>query len=168
MAISSLTLVGVGPGDPSLMTLSAVQAIQEATVVAYPVSKQGADGIAVNIAAAWITEEKKRLPLLFPMVEASSPRKQAWQLASEKLVSLVAKGEQVAFLCQGDVSLFASSSYLLLYIKANYPTCSIALIPGINSFSAAAALGHLPLALQKDQLLVLPTPDRSEDLEELL
>ena len=117
MATPSLTLVGVGPGDPSLLTLAAVKAIQNATVVAYPIPRQGEDGMAASIAASWITEDKKRLPLVFPMVSEPEPRKEAWRKASENLVSLVEEGEEVAFLCQGDVSLFASASYLLLYIN---------------------------------------------------
>ncbi len=168
MAIPSLTLVGVGPGDPSLLTVSAVQAIQKATLVAYPVSQIGGDGIAANIAASWIEEDKKRLPLFFPMVCESEPRKHAWRDASEKLVSLVQEGEEITFLCQGDVSLFASTSYVLLYIKANYPDCPVKLIPGVTAISAAAASGAWPLALQNDQLLVSPTPNDSKSLEVLL
>ncbi len=165
---SSLTLVGVGPGDPSLLTLSAVKAIQNATLVAYPVSQRGGDGIAATIAASWIDERKKRLPLFFPMVCESEPRKHAWKDASEKLVSLVQEGEEVAFLCQGDVSLFASASYVLLYIKAKHPQCSVKLIPGVTAISAAAAAGAWPLALQDDRLLVSPTPNDSKNLEVLL
>ncbi len=168
MARTSLTLVGVGPGDPSLLTLSAVKAIQNSTLVAFPVSKQGDDGFAATIAASWISEEKKRLPLLFPMVSASQPRKVAWREASEKLVSSVAEGEEVAFLCQGDVSLFASASYVLLYIRANYPEFPIKLIPGVSAISAAAAEGAWPLSFQTDQLLVLPTPDDPKSLGSLL
>ncbi len=168
MATPSLTLVGVGPGDPSLLTLSAVEAIQKATLVAYPVSKEGEDGIAAHVAALWITEEKRRLPLLFPMVRESEPRQKAWKEASEKLVSLVMEGEEVAFLCQGDVSLFASASYVLLYIKAHHPNCPIRLIPGITAISAAAAVGEWPLSLQNDHLLILPTPNDSESLKMLL
>ena len=168
MTTTSLILVGVGPGDPSLLTLSAVKAIQNATLVAYPVAKQGEDGIAANIAASWITEEKKRLPLLFPMLSESESRKRAWREAGEKLASSVAEGEKVVFLCQGDVSLFATASYVLMYIKANHPECTIKLIPGVTAVAAAAAVGAWPLSLQKDQLLVLPTPDDSLILEKLL
>ena len=168
MATPSLSLVGIGPGDPSLMTLAAVQAIQNATLVAYPVARPDCDGMAVKIAESWITHEKKVQPLVFPMVEEVEPRQEAWKLAGEKLVSLVGEGEQVAFLCQGDVSLFASASYVLLYIKKNYPEFPVKLIPGVTSIAAAAAAGAWPLALQNDQLLVLPAPDDPKTLETLL
>ena len=168
MAIPSLTLVGVGPGDPSLLTLAAVKAIQNSTLVAYPISRQGEDGIAATIADSFIAKDKKCLPLLFPMVSEAEPRKAAWRKASEKLVALVSDGEEVAFLCQGDVSLFSSASYVLLYIRKNFPDFPIRLIPGVSAIAAAAAAGSWPLSLQKDQLLVLPTPDDPIVFEKML
>ena len=165
---SFLTLVGVGPGDPSLLTLAAVKAIKESTVISFPIPKMGEKSIAESIAAEWITQDKRVLPLIFPMVSESQQRKEAWSKAADQLVLAVAQGEKVVFLSQGDVSLFSTSSYLLLEIKLNHPEFSVKLIPGINSFSAAAANALWPLCLQQDQLLVMPTPDEPEVLEELL
>lgn len=163
-----LTFVGVGPGDPSLMTLAAVEAIENANVVAYPVSKKGGRSIAASIASKWISEEKTRVPLLFPMVSETVQRKQAWQHAGKELFALVKEGKRVVFLCEGDISLFATSAYVLQEIKANHPECPISLVPGVNAISAAAAVGEWPLALQKEQLWVLPTPETADSLEEIL
>lgn len=163
-----LTLVGVGPGDPSLMTLSAVKEIGYATTVAYPVSKPGERGLAASIASHWITEEKHRLPLVFPMVSDEDSLRNAWRKATDQIALAVATGERVVLLCQGDVSLFASSSYVLLDLQARYPQCPVNLVPGVTAISAAAAIGAWPLSLQKDQLLVLPTPDEPRKLEEIL
>ncbi len=163
-----LTIVGVGPGDPSLLTLAAVSAIQNATLVAYPISHDIEKSMAENIASSWIQKKTKRLPLLFPMVSEVQPRIDAWEGATKKIFQAIDEGEKVVFLAQGDVSLFSTSSYILLQLRKDYPQCSIKIIPGINSFSAAAAVGKLPLALQNEQLLILPTPDKSEDLKEVL
>ena len=168
MAMPSLKLVGVGPGDPSLLTMSAVDAIQKATLIAFPVANEGDDGVAFSIASPWISSNQKRLPLLFPMVCDSEPRKLAWNAAGQKLVSCVDQGEEVAFLCQGDISLFASASYVLLYIRKHHPDCPIELIPGVSAISAAAAAGAWPLSLQKDQLLILPTPDDPNCFEQII
>ncbi len=168
MTTTSLTLVGVGPGDPSLLTFSAVKAIQNAALIAYPIAKQGEDGIAFNIAASWITGDKKLLPLVFPMVEKAELQQRAWRESGERLVTEVAKGQEVVFLCHGDVSLFASASYMLLYIQLNHPQCLLKLIPGVTAISAAAAAGAWPLCLQKDQLLVVPTPNDSTSFKKLL
>ena len=58
-----LTLVGVGPGDPALLTLAAVEAIRKAEVIAYPVGRPGSDSMAAKIATAWIRSDQQRLPL---------------------------------------------------------------------------------------------------------
>ncbi|HJN35668.1 MAG TPA: SAM-dependent methyltransferase, partial [Prochlorococcaceae cyanobacterium Fu_MAG_50] len=111
-AISDLTLVGVGPGDRSLLTLAAVAAIEAASVVAYPVPRLQAVGMAAEIAAPWIGSDQRRLPLLFPMVSAAEPRIAAWHAAADALAAEVDLGQTVVMLCEGDVSLFASSSYV--------------------------------------------------------
>ncbi len=162
-----LTLVGVGPGAPSLLTLAAVEEIQSANVIAYPVSKHDAEGRASRIASPWIKDHQKRLPLFFPMIQEAELLQQAWRKASDQVANEVLKGQKVVFLCQGDVSLFATSSYLLIDLKKRNPACPVRLIPGITAFAAAAAVGRWPLALQQEQLLVLPTPDDQQLLETL-
>ena len=168
VSTTALTLVGVGPGDPALLTLAAIEAIEAATVVAYPVARQGGKGMAASIASRWIRAEQRQLPLLFPMVAAAEPRQQAWREASDQLATAVAAGERVVVLCQGDVSLFATSSYILLALKKHHPDCQVRLIPGVTAVAAAAAAGKWPLAMQQEQLLLLPTPDQSSELEVLL
>ncbi len=161
-------MVGVGPGDPALLTLAAIEAIEAATVVAYPVAREGGKGMAVSIAARWIRAQQRQLPLIFPMVAAAEPRQQAWREASDQLAAAVAAGELVVFLCQGDTSLFATSSYLLLALKTHHPECPVRIVPGVTAVAAAAAAGAWPLAMQQEQLLVLPTPDQASKLEILL
>ena len=162
-----ITFVGVGPGDPSLMTMAAVQAIQSSTVVAFPVSKRGGESIAFGIASSWVKENQKLLPLYLPMISDPDLLRKAWERASEDLVKNFADGEKIAVLCEGDVSLFSTSSYLLLTLKRNHPRCFFQLVPGITSISAAAAKGEWPLCLQNDQLLIIPTPDQPQELKML-
>ena len=163
-----LTIAGVGPGDPSLLTLAAVDAIQESTVVSYPVSTRGGDSLAEKIASKWITKDKKKLPLHFPMVDDQNTLKSAWRVAGKKLMKMVDKGERVVFLAQGDISLFSTGSYLSKELEKYHPECVVKLIPGVTSFSAAAAKSKLPLAFQEEELLVLPVPDSYDELKSIL
>jgi len=165
---AGLTLVGVGPGDPQLLTVAAVKAIEAATVVAYPVAREGAVGMAATIAAPWIAASQQRLPLLFPMVSEAAPRVSAWRAAAAALAAQVAAGEVVVLLCEGDASLFASCSYVLLAMAERHPACPLQVIPGITSVAAAAAAGAWPLALQGEGLLIRPTPESAAALEALL
>lgn len=168
-----LTLVGVGPGDPNLLTMAAIKAIGQAAVVAYPVAKEGGEGMAAAIAAPWIGDQQRRLPLLFPMVAEPEPRIAAWHRAAAALAEEVAQGAQVVLLCEGDVSLFASSSYVLLALREHHPQCPVRQIPGVMAISAAAAAAAgegiaWPLALQQEGLLIRPTPETAAELEVLL
>ena len=163
-----LTITGVGPGDPSLLTLAAVDAIQDSTVVSYPVSIRGGESLAEKIASKWISKDKKKLPLYFPMVDDQNTLKNAWRVAGNELVKMVEKGERVVFLAQGDISLFSTGSYLSKELEKYHPECVVKLIPGVTSFSAAAATSKLPLAFQEEQLLVVPVPDLSDELKVIL
>ena len=165
---AALTLVGVGPGDPELLTVAAVRALAAAAVVAYPVAREGDEGMAATIAAPWIAAHQQRLPLLFPMTDEAQPRRSAWRAAADRLAAEVAAGRAVVLLCEGDVSLFATASYGLLALEQRHPASPITLIPGITAVAAAAAAGRWPLALQQESLLIRPTPEAPAALEALL
>ena len=120
--------------------------------------------LAATIASRWISPSQRQLPLLFPMVSAAGPRREAWHQAADALAAEVMRGQAVVLLCEGDVSLFATGSYVLLALQQRHPDCPTRVIPGITAISAAAAAASWPLALQQDQLLVMPCPDRPEDL----
>ena len=163
-----LTITGVGPGDPSLLTLAAVKAIQESTVVSFPVPIRGKESLAEKIASKWISKDTKKLPLHFPMVDDQNILKKAWKGAGNELMKMVEKGERVVFLAQGDISLFSTGSYLSKELEKSHPECVVKLIPGVTSFSAAAAISKLPLAFQEEQVLILPVPDSTDELKIIL
>lgn len=168
-----LILVGVGPGDPDLLTIAAVRAIQAADVVAYPVARAGAEGMAARIASPWLGAEQRRLPLVLPMVAEAEPRIAAWHAAADALAAEVSAGRAVVLLCEGDASLFASGSYVLMALQQRHPQCPFRVIAGITAVAAAAAAASRPdrlwpLALQRESLLICPTPDSVEALETLL
>lgn len=170
---AAVTLVGVGPGDPDLLTVAALRAIATATVVAYPVARTGGESMAARIAAPWLGQGQRRLPLLFPMVEEAAPRREAWHHAAAVLAQEAQRGERVVLLCEGDASLFASCSYVLLALAERHPACPLKVVPGISAVAAAAAAASSqgrpwPLAMQREGLLIRPTPETSLELAHLL
>lgn len=153
--------------------MAAVRAIAAAAVVAYPVARLEAEGMAAAIAAPWIGPDQRRLPLLFPMVAEAEPRRVAWHAAADALAAQVAAGRAVVLLCEGDASLYASASYALLALAERHPACPVAVIPGITAAAAAAAAASSqgvpwPLALQQEALWIRPTPDTTAELQALL
>ena len=102
------------------------------------------------------------------MVDDQNTLKSAWRVAGRELMKMVDKGERVVFLAQGDISLFSTGSYLSKELEKYHPECVVKLIPGVTSFSAAAAKSKLPLAFQEEELLVLPVPDSYDELKSIL
>lgn len=148
--------------------MAAVRAIEAADLIAYPVARTGAAGMAATIAAVWIRPEQGRLPLLFPMVNEVAPRLTAWRAAANTLAAAVRDGRGVVLLCEGDVSLYATASYVVLSLRRHHPDIPLRLIPGISAVAAAGAAAAWPLALQSEGLLIHPTPDSPEALVTLL
>ena len=148
--------------------MAAVRAIEQADLIVSPVARPGEVGMAARIASRWIKPDQPQRSHVFPMVEAPQPRQQAWKAAADLLAGEVSAGKQVVLLCEGDASLFATGSYVLLSLQKRHPSCTVRVIPGITSLSATAAAAAWPLALQQDQLLVLPCPETELELEALL
>jgi precorrin-2/cobalt-factor-2 C20-methyltransferase len=139
----TLRLVGVGPGDPELMTLKAVRVIAESDVVAYP-----DNGLALEIAAAHVRGE--RLSIAIPMTTERAPAQAAYDAAAEVIRGHLAAGRDVAYLCEGDPLFYGSAMYLAARISP------AEVVPGVTSLTAAAAAIARPLAARNDVLKVLP------------
>ncbi len=163
----SLSFIGLGPGDPKLITIAAVDAINEATLVAYPVAYEGSKSMAIEIASN-LLRGKKLLPIVLPMVTDKEILKKAWKIATNQLIEAVDDCGKVVFIAQGDPSLYSTCSYLIHYLTANQVGFEVKVIPGVNAFNAAAALLKLPLSLQKEELIVKPVPEEPFKLDELL
>jgi len=164
---ASLTIVGVGPGDPSLLTFAAVEAIKKAKVIVFPVSDDNKKSFAAEIVKKY-TKFKKNIPVIFPMARKDFDPYEIWFNAVEKIVKFINNGESVVLLCLGDTSLFASSSNILRIIKNNYPEIITKTIPGISSVSAAAALNDFDLVRKGETLIIKECPSSNSELTSLI
>jgi len=163
----SLTIVGVGPGDPSLLTIAAVDAIKKAKVIVFPVSDDNKKSFAAEIVRKY-TKFKKNIPVIFPMARKDFDPDEIWSNSVEKIVKFIQNGESVVLLCLGDTSLFASSSNILRIIKKNYPEISTKTIPGISSLSAAAALIDFDLVKKGETLIIKECPSSNSELTSII
>jgi precorrin-2/cobalt-factor-2 C20-methyltransferase len=164
---ASLTIVGVGPGDPSLLTIAALDAIKKAKVIVFPVSDDNKKSFAAEIVKKY-TKFKKNIPIIFPMAREGFDPDEIWSNAVEKIVKFINNGESVVLLCLGDTSLFASSSNILRIIKNNYPEIITKTIPGISSISAAAALNDFDLVKKGETLIIKECPSSNTELTSLI
>ncbi len=144
--------LGVGPGDPELLTLKAWRLISQVPVVAYPAAN-GNDSLARRIAAPFLPEDVIELAVEVPMRREREPAQDAYDEAAKAIARHLDQGRDVAFLCEGDPLFYGSFAYLLARLAESYPT---EVVPGISSITACAAAIGRPLASRNDVLTVLP------------
>lgn len=152
--------VGIGPGDPDLMTVKARAVVEAAAVVAYPTARHG-NSVARGIAAPFLRPDQVEVPLMFPVTVERSQHpdgyeadlKEFYDRSAETLAGHLDAGRDVAVLCEGDPFFYGSYMYLHERLAPRYPT---EVIPGVTAFSAAAAAAGTPLAKRDDVLTVLP------------
>lgn len=155
--------VGVGPGDPELLTLKATRILKETPVVAYPTGEDG-DAMALAIAGPHLSPGVIRLPLPLTFDPRAS-NDDAYDSAAEAIAGHLRQGRDVAVLCLGDPFLFGSFLYLFARLAGRV---EIEVVPGITSLTACAALAGRPLAARGDSLVVLPATRDEDDLMRLL
>lgn len=154
--------VGVGPGDPRLLTLRAVEVLQSVDIVAIPKSRLDRESVAWEIAREHCRAETKLLELEMPMTSDQDVLLEAWRAGAEAVLSRLNQGLKVAFITIGDPSLYSTYSYLLQFLRPELAPEQIETVPGISAMSAAAARIHEPLALGDEPLLILPGTDNLE------
>jgi precorrin-2/cobalt-factor-2 C20-methyltransferase len=153
--------VGVGPGDPDLITLKALKVLQAADVIAYPALEEG-DSLARAIAAPHIPEGREEFAIRMPMLADRFPAKEVYDQAAERIAASLEAGKSVAVLCEGDPFFYGSFMYLFGRLAERYP---VEVVPGISSLMASAAALSTPLAARNDVLMVLPAPLEDAVLE---
>lgn len=162
-AVGTLYGVGVGPGDPELLTLKAVRILQSVPVVAYPATPQGS-AQARDIAAQWLNGQRE-IAIAMPCMLDRGPVNEGYDEAAIAIAEELTAGRDVAVLCEGDPLFYGSFSYLLQRLGDRFP-CVV--IPGINSVSAAAAAAAIPLITGEQRLTVIPATAGDEVLRRTL
>ena len=153
--VGTLCGIGVGPGDPELITIKAIRRLQAAPVVAFPAGLKGKPGIAERIITPWLSAEQTRLPLNFPYVLDAQQLLTAWQQAAEVVWPYLTQGN-VVFACEGDVSFYGTFTYLAQCLQQQHPGVRVEAIAGVSSPMAAAAALGIPLTCQAEKLAILP------------
>jgi len=151
--------VGVGPGDPKLLTLKAVDVLNSVQVVAVPKSRADRDSVALDIARCHLSAGVEILELNMPMTPDPVVLEMAWQAGAERVFDKLELGGSVAFLTIGDPSLYSTYQYILEKLRGIAPEVEVETVPGITSFAASAALINEPLASGNEPLLILPAVD---------
>jgi len=156
--------VGVGPGDPELITLKAARLIRSADVVSYICNQEGmsqSKDIALNL----LHDKQKLIPVFMPMSIDRTKADLAYDAGAELISSALADGKNVVFLCEGDPLFFGSFSYLLERMRGQYQ-CEV--VPGISSVHAASAVLQQPLTMLKESFVVISGRHTDQQIEQAL
>ncbi len=157
--------IGVGPGDPELLTLKALKAIKKVPVICVPQAANRRESYALSIVKDYVRPEQEILRAPFPTDDAEGAA-QVWQEASGLVVERLKKGQDVAFLTEGDPMLFSTFSYVLAGVRELCPEAPVEIIPGVSSVMAAAASSAVTLAAHGQRLAILPAAYGLDDLSE--
>ncbi len=155
--------LGIGPGDPELLTLKAHRILTTVPVIAYPTMENG-KVLARAIVAGFIRPDQIEIPMPLPFsVERSS--QPYYDIAAEKIAEHLTAGRDVAVLCEGEPMLYGSFMYLFQRLAGRFPT---EVVPGISSTMASAAMLGAPITFRNDVLSIMPATLDAETLRDRL
>jgi len=164
--MGQLYCVGVGPGDPELITVKALRILEKVDVIAYPhTDREGMRAMALEIASSALgsIENKEKLPIYIPM-KGEDERREALSIAASKIHEVLERGRSLAYLVLGDPMIYGSYTELgKLLGREGYETVYV---PGVPSFCAVAAKLGMPLAEGKEMLGIVPAMREIPELRE--
>ena len=159
--------VGVGPGDPELLTVRAQRLLQQMGVICYTELDNGAPSFALGVVSSLVTDHAELLPIVIPS-DDSPVSHETWHLAAERIGARIRDGLDVAFITEGDPMLYSEYPHLFEHLQAEIPELQAEIVPGVPSVMAAAASSGIPLVSQGQRLAILPAVYGIDDLREAI
>ncbi len=157
--MAGLIGIGVGPGDPDLLTVKAVKAIQSADIIMCPASKDDRPSIALSVVSSLIDKSKNQeiIKLIFPMTKDKDILEQTWKRNAKIMAETVLTGKNVVYLTVGDPYLYSTWIYMHKDLKENYPDMNISVIPGIVSIFTFASKVGVSVAEGAEKVAIIPS-----------
>ncbi|WP_281885183.1 precorrin-2 C(20)-methyltransferase [Paenibacillus sp. YYML68] len=167
--LGTLYGLGVGPGDPELITVKAFRLLKQCPVIAYPRKKSGAKSYALAITELYVdTREKTMLALTFPMTKDREALELQWNKTVDTVWEQLSEGRDVAFVTEGDPMLYSTYIHLMRLMNERHPEVRTVSVPGISSINASASQLNLPLADGDEQIGIVPATDDYEAMRAVL
>ncbi len=157
-----LYVIGVGPGDPELLTLKAARILKEVNVICVPKGREEGSSLALSIIKKTLDlEGKDIIEAYFPMkktinTEHNNELQSKWQNTVDTVLNRLNRGQDMAFITLGDPSIYSTFFYLYDKLIELRPDLNIEIIPGVSSINASAARANISLGLADDKIAILP------------
>ncbi len=177
MTQMTLTAVGLGPGDPELLTIKGMRTLQQANVVFAPFNVKTGESVAIGIAEPWLNRDQQQIvPLELEMVRYAGKLTDVWAATANQIVTAMQTYAQVhrvdsvnaVYLILGDPSLYGTFTYIAAQLTES--DVAVSVIPGVMSFAAGAAVAQFPLAVMDERVAIVPASyeDKRETLRQTL
>ncbi|MEK7313850.1 MAG: precorrin-2 C(20)-methyltransferase [Deltaproteobacteria bacterium] len=160
--------VGVGPGDPELITMKGFRVLKEADIIFAPRAKSKEDSLAREIVEKILGKEKEFVELEFPMIKDEEELAKRYLESAGLIIEKIKEGKQVAYLTIGDPLLYSTYAYLLNALGRIAPDLDVETIPGIPAYGAVAARFGYSLAEKDERICICPAPEEMEVLREII
>ena len=167
--MAKIYAVGVGPGDPELLTRKAERILRQVPVICAPSATPTDSSYALSIVEEFIDRSRQQIIVrTFPMKKEQKGLEPFWEDAAREAAELVRQGRDVAFITIGDPFLYSTFLYIYRIVRQKYPDVSIEVIPGITSINAAAIAAGVPLAAASERVAIIPAAFEEQDLRRVL
>jgi len=157
--------IGLGPGDPELLTVKAVRILKEADIVIVPQSDKTGRSIAGDIVKHYISDEKIHW-YLFPMTGVKADLDVRYDALADTMAGMLAENKKICYVTIGDTPIYSTFNYLRDRLEMK--DIKMEMIPGIAAYSAGANQVALPLCEKGENFCVIEMPASKEELEEIM
>ncbi|MCX8070242.1 MAG: precorrin-2 C(20)-methyltransferase [Thermodesulfovibrionales bacterium] len=171
-----LYVIGIGPGDPELITIKAHKILSNTKCLIVPKGREEGSSLALSIASGVIDLSCKDIvEVHFPMLKTNTQKEETsteldekWDIAINTILNALNKWSTVAFITLGDPSIYSTFFYIYNGLLKKSPLIEVEIIPGISSFSASSAYSSIPLILGNEKLAVVPATYEDEKISQIL
>lgn len=167
MTTGKFSAIGVGPGDPELLTLKALNVLRQAEAI-YHAGPADREGLAYETVQSFLSPAQAVHSIDLLMVRGHDDWRERYAPAVEQIAADCRAGRHVAFVTEGDPTLYSTASYLWQLLEERHPEIPVEVVPGVTSLTAAAAKARLPLAQKDECLAVLPATYQAQKIAGVL
>lgn len=158
--------IGIGPGEPGLMTLKARDILEAVDTIFVPKSSQDNDSYARAIVENVISKHKNFRELVFPMTKDKKILEKYWLMAARKIAKDISENKKAAFITIGDPFIYSTYIYLAQMMEKNFPGVKLQAVPGISAINAAASCAGINLVKRNEKLAVLPVAENLQGIQD--
>ena len=169
VTMAKIYAIGVGPGDPELLTRKAERILRSVPIICAPTAGTADSSYALSIIEPLLDLEKQEVIIqVFPMRKDQDGLEEYWETAAAEVAERVRGGSDVAFITIGDPFIYSTFLYIYRIFREKFPDIPIEIIPGVSSINAAAVAAGIPLGLGSERIAIIPAAFEEKDLRNIL